>query len=64
MKRAMGATMGTMRLRTAAIAGMMRAIAAMMPPIEWRMGSKRITMTAFAHTIGPSASMKATMPRV
>jgi hypothetical protein len=32
--RATGPTMGAMRLRTAAIAGMMRAIAAVTPPIE------------------------------
>ena len=54
--------MGTMRLRAGALAGMMRAIAAVTPPIAWRMGAKRITMTAFAHTIGPSASVKTTMP--
>ena len=37
-----------MRLRPAATAGMMRAIAAVTPPIECRMGAKRITLIAFA----------------
>jgi hypothetical protein len=64
MKRATGPTMGTMWLRTAAIAGMMRAIGAVTPTIECRMGTKRITMTAFALTIGPSASIKGTIPRL
>jgi hypothetical protein len=62
MKRAMGPMMDTMRPRTAAIADMMRAITAVTPSLGCRIGSKRITMTAFALTTGPSASMKATMP--
>jgi hypothetical protein len=62
MRRVLRPMMDAMRPRMTAMAGVVRVIGAVPPPIESQTGAKWTMTTALALVMGPCACMKGTIP--